>query len=84
MPVVYIHECIHTMGAGMLMVHCTSPPPHLPTPTHPAPHTHTHAASQLAFEREELETEWRKVKGLKKEGAKAKTVIKAVAKGRVW
>ena len=39
---------------------------------------------QLAFEREELEAQWRKVRGLKKEEAKAKTVIKAIAKGRVW
>jgi hypothetical protein len=42
------------------------------------------AEKRMAFEKEEVEAQWRKVKGLKKEEAKAKTFVKAIAKGRVW
>ena len=42
------------------------------------------AEKRLAFERAELEAQWARVKGLKREEASAKNLIKAIAKGRVW
>ena len=33
---------------------------------------------------EYLEVQWKKVKGLKKEEANTKSIMKAIAKGRVW
>lgn len=42
------------------------------------------AEKRLAFERAELEAQWARVKGLKREEASAKNFIKAIAKGRVW
>ena len=42
------------------------------------------AEKRMAFEKEEVEAQWRKVKGLKKDEQKAKGFVKAIAKGRVW
>jgi hypothetical protein len=42
------------------------------------------AEKRLAFEKEELEVQWKKVKGFKKEEANTKSIMKAIAKGRVW